>query len=64
MSCAVLVKCHFYFFYTESFKELIPKLGPRLTHSEHVPVELYWDILSKSDVVVSTALHEFFGVAM
>ncbi|XP_065916622.1 tRNA-queuosine alpha-mannosyltransferase-like isoform X2 [Dysidea avara] len=48
----------------ESFKELIPKLGPRLTHSEYVPVELYWDVLSKSDVVVSTALHEFFGVAM
>jgi len=49
---------------TESFKELIPKLGNRLLHSDHVPVDCYWDIISKADVVVSTAQHEFFGVSM
>ena len=59
-----LVVYWFYLFHAESFKELIPKLGPHLSHSDHVPVDQYWDILSKSDVVVSTALHEFFGVAM
>ena len=47
-----------------SFKELIPKLGDRLLHSDHVPIDCYWDIISKADVVVSTAQHEFFGVAM
>ena len=48
----------------ESFKELIPKLGARLLHSDHVPTDSYWEIISKADVVVSTAQHEFFGVAM
>ena len=48
----------------ESFRELIPKLGDRLLHSDHVSVDNYWDIISKADVVVSTAQHEFFGVAM
>lgn len=48
----------------ESFKELIPKLGDRLLHSDHVPIDSYWDIIGKADVVVSTAQHEFFGVAM
>lgn len=48
----------------ESFKELIPKLGARLLHSDHVPTDCYWEIISKADVVVSTAQHEFFGVAM
>ena len=51
-------------FIVESFKELIPKLGDRLLHSDHVATDSYWSILSKADVVVSTAQHEFFGVAM
>ena len=50
--------------YVESFKELIPKLGDRLLHSDHVPIDCYWNVISKADVVVSTAQHEFFGVAM
>ena len=48
----------------ESFKQLIPTLDDRLLHSDHVPIGCYWDIISKADVVVSTAQHEFFGVAM
>lgn len=48
----------------ECFKELFCKLGDRLLHSDHMPTDSYWDIISKADVVVSTAQHEFFGVAM
>lgn len=49
---------------TDSFKELIPKLGARLLHSDYIPTDSYWEVISKADVVVSTAQHEFFGVAM
>lgn len=48
----------------ECFKELFCKLGDRLLHSDHMSTDSYWDIISKADVVVSTAQHEFFGVAM
>ena len=50
--------------HSECFKALFPKLGPRLLHREYVPRDIYWQILQSADVVVSTAKHEFYGVAM
>lgn len=49
---------------SECFKDLFPKLGPQLLHQEYVPRDIYWQILQSADVVVSTAKHEFYGVAM
>ena len=40
------------------------RLGNRLLHGGFLPAARYVEILSRSDVVVSTALHEFFGVAV
>lgn len=49
---------------SECYKDLLPKLGPRLLHQGYVPRDIYWQILQSADVVVSTAKHEFYGVAM
>ncbi len=46
------------------FIEAEERFGPRLVHAGHLPREGYVDLLGRSAVVVSTAVHEFFGVAM
>ncbi|XP_064394952.1 tRNA-queuosine alpha-mannosyltransferase-like [Halichondria panicea] len=48
----------------ECFSSLFPRLGARLVHRGPVPRTEYWEVLVSADVVVSTARHEFFGVAM
>ncbi len=40
------------------------RLRDRIDHSGFVPAEDYAELLSSSDVVVSAAAHEFFGIAI
>ncbi len=46
------------------FVEAEERFGARLVHAGHLPRDEYVDLLGRSSVVVSTAVHEFFGVAM
>jgi glycosyltransferase involved in cell wall biosynthesis len=46
------------------FIEAEERFGSRLVHAGHLPREGYIDLLARSSIVVSTAVHEFFGVAM
>lgn len=46
------------------FIEAEERFGPKLVHVGHLPRDEYVDLLRRSSVVVSTAVHEFFGVAM
>lgn len=46
------------------FSEAIDRLGDRVVHVGHLPRHDYEELLRRSDVVVSTAAHEFFGVAV
>jgi len=46
------------------FIEAEERFGPRLVHAGHLPRPDYVELLGRSAVVVSTAVHEFFGVAM
>jgi glycosyltransferase involved in cell wall biosynthesis len=39
-------------------------LGDRLVHDGHADLESYRELLRRSDIVVSAAHHEFFGVAI
>jgi glycosyltransferase involved in cell wall biosynthesis len=48
----------------EEFIEAERRLGNQLIYQGFLPVEGYVEALSRSDVVVSAALHEFFGVAV
>lgn len=47
----------------QEFRAAIDELGPRVVHHEHVDVDDYRALLLRGDVVLSTAVHEFFGVA-
>ena len=46
------------------FAALRSTLGERLVHDGHADTEAYRRLLRSSDVVVSTAHHEFFGIAV
>ena len=48
----------------ESFDRLPDMLGDRLVAFGFLPNDEYADILRRADVVVSTAHHEFFGIAI
>ena len=46
------------------FIEAEQRLGKRLLYQGFLPPEGYVEALSRADVVVSTAFHEFFGIAV
>ena len=48
----------------ECLKEVLSRLGQRVLHYGPLPREEYWRVLQQADIAVSTARHEFFGVAM
>jgi glycosyltransferase involved in cell wall biosynthesis len=48
----------------ESFDHLPGALGDRLVAYGFLPDDEYVDLLRRSDIVVSTAHHEFFGIAV
>jgi glycosyltransferase involved in cell wall biosynthesis len=48
----------------EEFVEAQVRLGKRLLYQGFLPPDRYVEMLARSDVVVSTAHHEFFGVAV
>ena len=48
----------------ESFDRLPELLGDRLVAHGFLPDDEYVDILQRADIVVSTAHHEFFGIAI
>ncbi len=47
----------------QEFDEAFAALGDRVVHVGHLPRSDYEALLLRGDVVVSTAAHEFFGVA-
>jgi glycosyltransferase involved in cell wall biosynthesis len=48
----------------QEFERARAHLGARVVHVGHLPEDEYRQMLRGSDVVVSTARHEFFGIAM
>ena len=48
----------------ECLKEVRSRLGQRVLHYGPLPRDEYWRVLQQADIAVSTARHEFFGVAM
>lgn len=42
----------------------IAALGDRVAHAGHLPRAQYTELLGRSTIVVSTALHEFFGIGV
>ncbi len=48
----------------ESFERLPDLLGDRLAAFGFLPDDRYVDLLRRADIVVSTAHHEFFGIAI
>lgn len=43
---------------------LLDALGDRVVHAGHLPREDYLELLGRSDIVVSAARNEFFGIAV
>ena len=48
----------------DEYAPAVAALGDRVEVAEHLPRPAYRELLRRSDVVVSTALQEFFGVAV
>ncbi|NNE72852.1 MAG: DUF3524 domain-containing protein [Acidimicrobiales bacterium] len=48
----------------QEFTEAIDRLGARVVHVGFLERAAYAELLGRTDVVVSTARHEFFGVAL
>jgi glycosyltransferase involved in cell wall biosynthesis len=46
------------------FEAARERLGDRVIHFGHAEPDVYARLLNRADVVVSTAIHEFFGVAV
>jgi glycosyltransferase involved in cell wall biosynthesis len=46
------------------FEAARKRIGGRVIHFGHADEETYVDLLQQADVVVSTAIHEFFGVSV
>ena len=54
-----------YFLTKEIFDIAKEKLKHKIDSWGYMPSKLdYYKVLSKSDIVLSTSIHEFFGVAM
>ena len=51
-------------FTDDSFEQLLAPLLPRLVHQGFADDNVYRQLLWRADVTFSTALHEFFGVAV
>ena len=47
----------------QEFRAAVDELGDRVVHHGHLDAEAYRRLLLQGDVVLSTAVHEFFGVA-
>jgi len=48
----------------EAFRELRRRLGNRLVHYGWAEPDVYTELLTSCDIVVSTAHHEYFGIAV
>ena len=48
----------------DCLQELSSRLSDHLINFGSINKKDYWEVLSKADVVLSTAKHEFYGVAM
>ena len=52
-------------FAVEIFTEAKNKLKQKIVSWGYMPSKMdYFKVLSKSDIIVSTSLHEFYGVAV
>lgn len=49
---------------SESFLDAIKRLGSRVIHLGFADEPLYHELLTRADITVSTAFHEFFGISI
>jgi len=49
---------------TEEFRPEIDRLGSRVIHLGFADETLYHELLTKAEITVSTAFHEFFGISI
>jgi glycosyltransferase involved in cell wall biosynthesis len=46
------------------FDEAIDRLSDHVVHVGYAPESVYWDLLWKSSLIISTSHHEFFGISI